>query len=177
MLKNKLRDDMGNMLPFVAIMVLGLLIVFTGITEYMRLQIIAKGVRDAIESAVISVSVENYENVYSPLRESYSGGYKLKNDNWKEVIDSGDVYKELSELLGLEKQEKYYVKKAGESYEYKLSNLEVRVINSSLAPIKNKHKFSAESFINLEVPLSFGWEHLSPMKIRLKVKSEYAAKF
>lgn len=175
---NKLREKKGGMYTLIASILLVSLIIFAGVSEYMRLQIIAKGVRDAIQSAVISVSTENYENVYSPSREGYSAGYKLKNEAWKETVEVGDVYRELKELLGLEKEGSSYVKRMeGEKYELKLSGLKVNIINSPLAPSNNENRFTAESFIDLEVPLSFGWEHLPPMKIRLKVKSEYIAKF
>ncbi|SHH58904.1 hypothetical protein [Sporanaerobacter acetigenes] len=174
--KNKLREKEGGMFILIVSILLIALIVLAGVSEYMRLQIIAKGVRDAVQSAVISVSTENYENVYSSSREAYSAGYKYdeNEEEWKENIDTGDVYKKLDDLLGLEKDGGYHVKKIDSEYEYKLSNLKVEIINS---PLKSNDKFSAETFINLEVPLSFGWEHLPPMKIRLKVKSEYMAKF
>lgn len=38
---------------------------------------IAAGVKDEVQSAVISTSVANYGNVYDGIREGYSDGYRL----------------------------------------------------------------------------------------------------
>ena len=173
----KLKEKKGNMIPFAVAIVLALLIIFTSISEYLRLKIIAAGIKEVIQSSVITISIENYENVYSSNREGYSSGHKYDNDRdeWKEEIDIGDVYKEMNKLLNLDKQGEYYVKTSSEGYEYRLSDLKVNIINSPLK--SSSDKFQAESYINLEVPLSFGWEHLPSMKIRLKVKSEYMAMF
>jgi hypothetical protein len=41
----------------------------------------------------------------------------------------------------------------------------------------NEGKFSADATIQLETPFSFGWSHLPPMRITLKLKAGYTAKF
>lgn len=58
-----------------AAVTLALLVIFCGISEYFRLQIIAVGVRDALEDAIISVVNDNYAGVYHGVREGYSGSY------------------------------------------------------------------------------------------------------
>ena len=59
-----------------AAVTLALLVIFCGISEYFRLQIIAVGVRDALEDAIISVVNDNYAGVYHGVREGYSGSYQ-----------------------------------------------------------------------------------------------------
>ena len=64
-----------------AAVTLALLVIFCGISEYFRLQIIAVGVRDALEDAIISVVNDNYAGVFThekhfidwrrPLRTAY----------------------------------------------------------------------------------------------------------
>lgn len=178
MINKKLKEKKGSMFPLTVAIILVLLITFTSISEYFRLKIIASGIEDAVQSAVITVSIDNFDNVFSSNREGYSAGYKYDDsrEGWEEEIDIGDVYNEMDKLLGLDKQGNYYIKALADGYQYRLSDLKVNIINS---PLKSNpdNKFSAESYINLEVPLSFGWEHLPPMKIRLKVKSEYMAMF
>ena len=177
-IKNKFCEKKGGMYILTAVILLVSLTLMAGIFEYFRLQIITKGVRDAVQSAVITISTENYENVYSPTREGYAGGYKKNEGRWKEEIDKGNVYEELDTLLGLKEEGGYHIKRIKSNvYEYRLSNLDINVINSPLAPSSKSNQFKAESFITIEVPLSFGWEHLEPLKIRLKVVSEYMAKF
>ncbi len=176
---SKLKENKGSILPLTVSIILALFIIFTGVSEYLRLKLIASAVREAIQSSIISLSIENYDNVYSSSREGYSGGYKYSDDgdSWEEMIDIGDVYNKLDELLDLRIEDFHHVKVTGGEYEYKLSNLEVNIINTPFAPNSEGHVFEADSYISLEVPLSFGWDHLPPLNIRLKVKSEYMAKF
>ena len=48
--------------------VLSLIILMCGISEYFRLQIIAAGVREAVEDAVISTVNDTYAGVYHGVR-------------------------------------------------------------------------------------------------------------
>lgn len=175
----KINDKKGSMFPLTVGIIVVLLIIMTGISEYMRLKTIASGVEKAIQSSIITVSVENYENIYSSTREKHSASYKYNEEieNWKEVIDLGDVYEELDSLLGLMVEDNKHIKKTGPDLEYSLSGLDVVILNSPLISNNTEDRFIAETFINLEVPLSFGWGHLPSMNIRLKVRSEYMAKF
>ena len=93
------------------------------------------------------------------------------------MLHTEDLFNKLDELLDLRIEEEHHVKVVNGEYEYKLSDLEVNIINTPFAPNSHGDVFEADSYIALEVPLSFGWEHLPPLKIRLKVKSEYMAKF
>ncbi len=58
-----LRDKMGSSFPLIIAVTLALIIIFTGISEYFRLMIIAQGVRDAVQDAVISTVNDNYDDV------------------------------------------------------------------------------------------------------------------
>lgn len=175
-----LKEKKGNALPLACAIVMSLILIFSAVSEYMRLQIIAKGVRDALQTSVISVAAQNYDDVYNGLREGYSGGYKLSSsDKWESKLDTGDVYTYLDNLLGLEKDGAYHIKITGKEAEYKLSALKVNIINTPLAPTNPNglQKFESEAYINLEVPLSFGWGKLPSLKINLKVKAGYTPKF
>jgi hypothetical protein len=178
--KRILKEKKGNALSLACAIVMSLILIFSAVSEYMRLQIIAKGVRDALQTSVISVATQNYDDIYNGLREGYSGGYTLSSsDKWESKLDTGDVYDYLDNLLELEKDGAYHIKITGKEGEYKLSELKVNTINTDLAPSNpdSLPKFQAEVFIDLEVPLSFGWGKLPPLKINLKVKAGYTPKF
>jgi len=179
-LKRILKEKRGNALLLACAIVMSLILIFSAVSEYMRLQIIARGVRDALQTSVISVATQNYDDIYNGLREGYSGGYTLSSsDKWESKLDTGDVYDYLDDLLQLEKDGAYHIKITGEEAEYKLSELKVNIINTSIAPSNpdSLPKFQAEVFIDLEVPLSFGWGKLPPLQINLKVKAGYTPKF
>jgi hypothetical protein len=172
-MRRLLKNKDGNMAIQAVVVVLVLLLVFSVVSEYLRLQIIAKGVRDAVQSAVISVATQNYDDVYNGLREGYSGGYALYGDSWMTQIDEGAVMNELTLLLGLSYGQKF----AGGEIEYELSDLDVNVLNAPFAPSSNSDRFESEVFITLTVPTSFGWEHVPPMVIEMKVNAGYTPKF
>lgn len=169
----RLKDQEGSIGIHAILMLLVLLLIFSVISEYLRLQVIAKGIRDAVQSCVIGVAIQNYDDVYNGLREGYSGGFVLQGNNWESQLDEGEVMNELSQLLGLERGKKY----TGGVVEYALSDLEVKVLNTSFAPNNNEQRFDAEVWVTLTIPLAFGWEHVPPMNIRLKVNAGYTPKF
>ena len=74
-IKQILRGKGGEGFPLIIAITLSLVMIFTGISEYFRLMIVAQGVRDAVQAAVISTVVENYDDVYHGVREGYSGAY------------------------------------------------------------------------------------------------------
>ncbi len=178
-MKKLFRSKCGDGSLIAVIVVISILLISCSIYEYIRLTIIARGVRDAVQSSIISVATTNYDELYNGLREGYSGGYTLDGDHWDESLDIGDIYGQLDRTLGLTKQSGKHVKNAGETPEYSIWGLDVDIKNVPFAPSNtdSANKFLAEATIELEVPLSFGWKSLPPMHITLHVKAGYTPKF
>jgi hypothetical protein len=170
-----LRSKRGTSFPLVVAVTLALVIVFCGISETIRLMIVAQGVRDALQSAVISTINDNYDNVYHGVREGYSGAYRPSTSDFEESLDYGNIYSRLDQLLGLRKENGYHVKYAGDDVEFQLSGLSVYLDNMPLAPANPDHTkgLLADAGIRLEVPISFGGKNLPPMVINLRVKAKY----
>lgn len=164
--------------PWAVVIALAGMLFFVVLWQIVRLVTISAGVKDALQSAVISTSVNNYSNVYDGIREGYSGGYRYTGNAWKSAVSTGNVYGRLDELLGLRTNGNEHYKFNSNGIEYTLSDLDVNVENAQFAPSSSEIKqFSATSYITLEVPLSFCGDVLPPMKIRLCVKSKYTPKF
>jgi len=179
-IKKVLRCKKAMSYPLVIAIALAIVIISCAAFEYMRLMLIAQGVRDGVQSAIISVSTGNYSDVYASIREGYSGGYVNDGSGFNEQINTGDVMARLDSLLGLKREGSHHVKYVdGDVMEYRVSNLTVNVINAPLAPTDRDaaQKFLAEATIYLEVPLSFGWSGLPPMRITLNVKSGWTPRF
>lgn len=64
-----LKDRKGNMMPLVVAVTICMLIIILGVAEYMRLVITAAGIKDVMESAVISTVNDNYNEVYHSVRK------------------------------------------------------------------------------------------------------------
>ena len=102
MRKRLLRSRSGEGYPMVIAVTLCLLMLFMVIAEYFRVNIIVQGVRDAVQQAVIATVNENYDDVYHSVREGYAAGWFPEGDGeWFESIDAGDIYGNLSYILGL----------------------------------------------------------------------------
>lgn len=173
------RDRSGSGFPLTIAVVLVIIIISCAIYEYLRLSIIAAGVRDAVQSAIISVATENYSNVYAGLRQSYSGGFSRSSNGWTEQVSTGDIYSQLSETLGLSPEGNLYIKRTGDQAEYTLFDLSVTILNTPFAPDARGsiRQFTAQAVIHLEVPLSFGWGHLPSMEADLPIQAVYRPRF
>ncbi|MDF3004954.1 MAG: hypothetical protein K0S22_1426 [Oscillospiraceae bacterium] len=148
-IKRILKDKSGSGFPLIIAVTLSLMIVFTGISEYFRLTIVAQGVRDAVQTAVISTVNDNYDDVYHGVREGYSGAYQPIAEDFEESIDYGDIY-----------------------------DREVDIRNAPFASgDQASSRFEADSTIMLEVPVSFGGKLLPPMTIKVKTSAGYTPRF
>jgi hypothetical protein len=173
-LKKAIIDRRGFSFPLVVAVALALVMILCGVTEYLRLCIIASGVRDAVQSAVVATVTDNYANVYHGVREGYSGGYTLSDSSWSASVSTGDIYGRLDKTLGLQNENGAHVKKANGKEEFSLSSLSVTVQNAPFAPSdpKSSQNFTADAIVQLEVPLSFGGKGLPPMRVTLKVRAK-----
>ncbi|WP_317855137.1 hypothetical protein [Chakrabartyella piscis] len=173
-----LRSKKGEGFPLTIAIVLVLIILFTGISEYLRLMIVAQGVRDALQDAVIATVTQNYDEVYHGIREGYSGGYQPVADDFEESLDYGNIYGRLADTLGLEYTGTYEKRTNNNELEFTVYDLEVEVRNAPLATSDDSdQRFEIDSLLTLEVPVSFGGTLLPSMKIQLKTTSGYIPKF
>ena len=181
MIKRIIKNKKAMSYPLTIAIVLSIVIMSCAGYEYLRLMLIAQGVRDSVQSAIISVSTGNYAGVYASIREGYSGGYANNGGGFYEQVNTGNVYGRLDSLLGLQREGAYHVKYVdnGNVMEYRVSDLNVKILNAPFAPPNpdSVQKFQAEATIFLEVPLSFGWSKLPSMKINLRVKAGWTPKF
>lgn len=178
-----LKDRSGSSFPLAIAATLGLLIIFCCISEYFRLHLIAAGVRDAAEAAIISTINDNYYGVYHGVREGYSGNYLPDGGGaWEAAINEGDIYSFLDFTLGTQEVDGRHVKYAGDSgeaLEFAIDSLSVTVRNAPFAPSdpQNAARFEADAVIRLEVPVRFGGRIFPSMYITVKVQAGYIEVF
>lgn len=167
----------GEGYPMVIAVTLCLLMLFMVIAEYFRVTIIVQGVRDAVQQAVIATVNENYDDVYHSVREGYAAGWFPEEDGeWFESIDTGDIYGNLSALLGLTTDGENYTKYVDDALEYTLSDLSVHISNNGLASGQSEG-YLATATLHLEVPISFAGKILPPASLDLRVDAKYVPKF
>jgi len=160
------RSRSGEGYPMVIAVTLCLLMLFMVIAEYFRVNIIVQGVRDAV-----------HEGVYHAVREGYAAGWFPEGDGeWFESIDAGDIYGNLSYILGLTTDGEGYMKYAGNELEYTLSDLSVHISNNAIASGQSEG-YLATATLHLEVPTRFAGRVLPPVSLNLQVQAKYIPKF
>lgn len=174
-----LKDKSGVSFPMVVAVALALIIILCGVMEYFRLNIIATGVKEALEDAIIVTVNDNYADVYHGVREGYSGGYQPDGDSFSYSVNTGDIYSYMDSTLGTEEVVGKHIKTVGGVTEYSLSGLDVTIRNAPLAPSspRNAQRFEADAVIWLEAPVQFGGKQITTMRIKLKVQAGYTEVF
>lgn len=178
-LRKILKDKSGASFPLTVAIALALIIILCGVTEYFRLNIIASGVKEALQDAIIVTVNDNYADVYHGVREGYSGGYQPDGESFSYSVNTGDIYSYMDSTLGTEEIGGKHIKTAGGVMEYSLSGLNVTIRNAPLAPSspQNAQRFEADAIIWLEVPVQFGGKQVTTMRIKLKVQAGYTEVF
>lgn len=178
-LKQILKNKAGFSFPFVVAVALALIIILCGVMEFFRLNVIATGVKEALENAIIVTVNDNYADVYHGVREGYSGGYQPDGESFSYSVNTGDIYSYMDSTLGTEEIGGRHLKTVGGVQEYSLSGLNVTIRNAPLAPSspRNAQRFEADATIWLEAPVQFGGKQITTMRIKLKVQAGYTEVF
>ena len=167
-----LRRHPGEGTPMILAIVLVLLMLFCTVAEFSRVWIIAQGVKEAAQQAVISTINDNYDDVYHSVREGYAAGWFPEGDGeWFESIDAGDIYGNLSYILGLTTDGEGYMKYAGNELEYTLPDLSVHISNNAIASGRSEG-YLATATLHLEVPTRFAGRVLPPVSLNLQVQAK-----
>ena len=125
------------------------------------------------------LATENWDEAYPGLREGYSGGYQLSGSSWTKNVTTGNVYDRLQQVLGLVYEDGRYLKYAGPDLEYRFYDLHMELENAPLAPSAPEGitQLNVTGTVTVEVPLSFGFGHLPPMQITMKLNAKYVPRF
>ncbi len=178
-LKTVLKDRSGQGTPMILAVVVCCLILACVVFEYMRLVIVAQGVRDSVQSAIVAVATENWDEAYPGLREGYSGGYQLSGSSWTQNVTTGNVYDRLQQVLGLVYEDGRYLKYAGPDLEYRFLRSAHGVGERPACPLRASRDYPAQCDRNGHGggALSFGFGHLPPMQITMKLNAKYVPRF
>ena len=170
-------NNKGNATIIAVSVCMSLILIMCVIFEYMQMLIISGGIKNAVQSAVVSTVVANYDDSYSQLREGYSGGFTYIDTDFTETIDTWNVYARLDELLALDEVGDEHIKYAGTLKEYSISNLHIETENTDFAQGNAVKNLSATVYVDVEIPVRFSGRELIPIRFTMKVKASYVPKF
>lgn len=175
-MRKALRSEGGYSYPLAIAVVIGLLMLMLAGMEFMKLAIMASGVRDAMEQAIVSVITDNYNETYHCVREGYAGGYEPTGAGFYESVDLGDIRKRLCGLLALRENGAFCERRNGEgTLLFRLSGIEVNIRNTRLR--NGGEKFSGEGAVRLEIPVTFNGRPVTYVSLNLRVKALMREKF
>lgn len=167
-----LGSSKGEGFPLTAAVTISLMLIFLAVIQYARLMIMAAGIRDAMQEAVLSAVNDNYADVYHAVREGYAAGYQPYGGGFVESYQYGDIYGRLDSILGLQPEGDCHVSRsAGGDVEYRVKNLQIEVLNGGAS------SFEITAMVDLEVPIRYITGLLPDMRIRVRTKAAYTPKF
>ncbi len=178
-LRQILKDQRGVAFPLIIAIVLVLVMLMCCISEYFRLLIVAQGVRDAVQEAVISTVNDNYDDVYHGVREGYPAPISRWRGDFEESLDYGDIYGRLDDILGLTYRSGYPPSTRRTAPQSFVSGASMwrsatRRLLLATAPVTVLWQ-TAKS--NWRSRYRFGGELLPPMRMTVKVSAGYTPRF
>lgn len=178
----KLKEQEGSGVIEAVVLFLFAMILLSVLFEYIRIQILANGVRDSFERAVLTVASENYNEVYAGFREveymggiyeggPEGGGYAGEIPEWLPLNDYGNVAEELQELLNLEIEESLYINVKDN---YTLDNIQVEIRNNSF---ESAGRYEIKGMIKMHIPIYFSGIKVMDTTIPVGIKTAYTPKY
>lgn len=169
-LKKRILSNSGFSYVILSVLMVVVLLMGVAIFEIIRINIQAGAVRDKFEDAIISMCVENYSEMYQPIRESHASSYGFNGVRWEERHKANEQYI------------RTYLTKAmssGEIMQCEIVSMSFEVDSPGVAPVNTDtaEKYAVSGSITIRVPYRFAWQELAPISLKLDVKSRWQAQF
>ena len=169
-LKKRMLANSGFSYVITSVLMICVLLIGVAVFEVIRLYIQAGAVRDKFEDSIISMCVENYSEMYQPIRESHASSYAFNGIRWEERHKANEQYIRtyLNKAMGV-----------GEIMQCEIVSISFDVDSPSVAPADTDtaKKYAVSGSITIKVPYRFAWQELAPISLKLDVKSQWRALF
>lgn len=171
LLKRRILSRKGFTYVVLSVLMIVILLIGVAVFEIIRINIQAGAVRDKFEDAIISMCVNNYKQMYQPIRESYAASWAFSGSgDWIENNGANDQYIRSYLLSAMN---------AGEIMQCDIVSIDYAVQPAQLAPSDpdSAQKYSIAGTIKIQIPYRFAWDSLPPISLTLDVKSQWRAMF
>ena len=167
---NKARQNEGLSYPFIACLVLVLLIMSLGLCEVIRLNIISANVRNKFQAVIISETTDNYVNMYQPIRDGYASSYQNSGSGWQQssLTSRNRIQSSLNAAFT-----------GGEMSQVTVENVNFSTLVSTIAPLDsyNAVQYTVRGQVVVTVPYRFLWSDLPPIRLTVNVNSTWRQMF
>ncbi|MCL2050855.1 MAG: hypothetical protein FWG91_03850 [Lachnospiraceae bacterium] len=173
----------GNEL-YAVIFMLAFFIIALFAAEYARALIIARGIRNAAQAAVITAATDNWDNTFKGRREGYSGAWhKSFSQNeaaaFTERISRHDIASAMDEIIGSSSAGGFSQKNKSDGraeFRYRVTDVVWR--HQELGPSDPLGiNFEATVTINVQVAWGLNWDDQPPINLNIRAKAIYMPKF
>lgn len=173
-----LKNNKGMSYILAVVLILVVFIMLSFLLEFYTITTSTKQIKNALENAVVSVSLDNSPNTYSSQREGYTGAFKKESESWATQISNGDVFAKLTDNLHLVQNGGSYFKYSGKRIDFILSNLNVQATGAAFKSAGDTTRmFQAKVSIDVEIPVMFLGQQITTIKTTVDCKSKYTYKF
>lgn len=169
-----LSDKKGAVTVQTMVIVFGIMIVFSIAFQFIRVSIVASGVRDTMRNDVIDAVDANYNNAFDGMREGNSDAYSADNA-WAECADSSSVVSGVVSFLGLTSNGSAYVKEDDGTTQYSISGIAVNLQNPPMGT--DDIKLNIRATYTLSVPVSLFLIRLPQLSLPQSVNAGFQQKF
>lgn len=152
---------MATVIMFVTIMI------GVAIFEVIRINIQASAVRNKFEDAIIAMCVDNYKDMYQPVREGYAASYKNSGSGFvkKNTANTHFISNYLNTAMN-----------SGEISQCNIVDIDYTVDCATLRSDTTTYNITGK--LTVELPYDFGWsDTVNPIDLELDVKSKWTARF
>ena len=180
-IKGKLKENCGEMGFTALIAFLVVMLIFSFAFETSQRYITAGCVKQSMYNALISNGEDNFDAIYSCMRESGEGAYEADGTgNWIDAGNMDSVYKELADVTGGEYDDgsnKIVVNDKYGNALYVIKDIKLQIINPSVTSGTNSSIYYEKATFTLAMPFFVAGDKLPNITVPMKVTVKYTPKF
>lgn len=183
----KLKENRASMYIYASFIIVAVVIVLSAFIEYFRIYVTIGIVEKAYEKAMLSVAIENYDEIFTTVREgtqmggNFDGGNETLIDStekpiWINVNDFGDILGELANVLNVEYDGESAIKLVDSKgmLMYRVSNLSINITETS--GYNAKQRYELKGSFDISLPVYFCGKQLAVCDLTVPAKAAWKSK-
>ena len=177
-LRRVLQDRSGSgKYTWTAVWVIVFLLVAVVMMEFYRGYIVLRAVEDGLQNAIITTATENAYNAFPGLRDGHSTLYTFTDADWEEIVDLGDVRRQMRTKYGcVEGADGSLTQYDGSKVRFKISGLQLAVSNPVYDVTGLPVSFTITATYQVELPMLFD-QHPLYISLNQRQVSEWKPHF
>ena len=177
-LRRVLQDRSGSgKYTWTAVWVIVFLLVAAVMMEFYRGYIVLRAVEDGLQNAIITTATENAYNAFPGLRDGHSTLYTFTDADWEEIVDLGDVRRQMRTKYGcVEEADGSLIQYDGSKARFKISGLQLAVSNPVYDVTGLPISFTITATYQVELPMLFD-QHPLYVSLNQRLVSEWKPHF